>query len=349
MLGNLNDRTFVEIFNSNTLKEIRHSIKQGVPHRYCLNCVQAEKYGKSERHWHNSVNSEFDVLSADLDSHIPTLIDVRWNTTCNLSCNYCGEMCSSKWAALKQIPIKSSTRSYYQEVCDYISDHAESVREVALVGGEPLLLPENDRLLDVLPDDCIVTVITNTSVDFEKNSVAKKLQKRNKVGWSLSFDNIEKQFEYVRHGGNWNQLINNLNLIKQQCDQGQHWAGIHAVYNIYNCTNLVKLTEFARSYGFNIHWQTLYQPKWLAPQWLGTKTIFLAHQEITRLLSLNICTHEEQMFFNQVLETLTANKTDLSNMFTKHIDQIENKYHKDQLGQFEALWPELKFLLDNHE
>jgi MoaA/NifB/PqqE/SkfB family radical SAM enzyme len=349
MLGNLNDRTFVEIFNSNTLKEIRHSIKQGVPHRYCLNCVQAEKYGKSERHWHNSVNSEFDVLSADLDSHIPTLIDVRWNTTCNLSCNYCGELCSSKWAALKQIPIKSSTRSYYQEVCDYISNHAESVREVALVGGEPLLLPENDRLLDVLPDNCIVTVITNTSVDFEKNSVAKKLQKRNKVGWSLSFDNIDKQFEYVRHGGNWNQLINNLNLIKQQCDQGQHWAGIHAVYNVYNCTRLIEFTELARKYGFEIYWQTLFQPNYLDPQHLGSRTVYRAHKEIDRLLESNLCTATEQLFFQQVIQNLKTHQIDLTHQFRQHINDIENKYHKDQKGQFEILWPELKFLLGTNE
>jgi len=349
MLGNLNDRSIVEILNSTALKEIRDSIRQGQPHRYCINCVQAEKYGSSERDWHNSVNHDFDATAASLDEHIPTLVDVRWNTTCNLSCNYCGEKCSSKWAALKQISIKSSTRNYFLEVCDYLEQHKSAIREVALVGGEPLLLPENDRLLEVLPDNCTVTVITNVSVDFETNSIAQKLQQRQHVGWSLSFDNIGKKFEYVRHGASWELLNKNLGLIKQQCATGQHWAGIHAVYNVYNCTRLVEFTEFARQHGFAIQWQTLFQPDYLDPQHLGAKTIHAARQEIDHLLSVNICNASEQQFFQQVLNTLKPHKIDLVAKFQQHTWEIENKYHVDQKGQFEQLWPELKFLLDPNE
>lgn len=314
-----------------------------------MNCLQAEKYGQSERHWHNSVNNDFDVLSANLDSYIPTLIDVRWNTTCNLSCNYCGEKCSSKWAALKHIPIKSHTRSYYQEVCEYISIHAGSVREVALVGGEPLLIPENERLLDVLPKNCTVTVITNVSVDFDKNQVAKKLQQRTNVGWSLSFDNIGDKFNYVRHGGNWELLKSNLSTVKQLCESGQHWAGIHAVYNLYNCTSLIELTEFARSNKFTIHWQTLFQPSYLDPQHLGAKTVYRAHTEIERLLESTLCLPSEEQFFRQVLQNLKVHRDDQTKQFQSHIGQIENKYHVDQKGQFAKLWPELKHLLNNHE
>jgi sulfatase maturation enzyme AslB (radical SAM superfamily) len=311
--------------------------------------VQAEKYGSSERDWHNSVNYDFDIAAASLDEHVPTLVDVRWNTTCNLSCNYCGEKCSSKWAALKQIPIKSSTRNYFLEVCDYLEQHRTAIREVALVGGEPLLLPENDRLLEVLHNKCNVTVITNASVDFNTNSIAQKLQQRQHVGWSLSFDNIGKKFEYVRHGASWELLNKNLTQIKQQCVTGHHWAGIHAVYNLYNCTRLVEFTEFARQYRFTIRWQTLFQPNYLDPQHLGAKTVYAARQEIDYLLSMNICEPSEQQFFQQVLNTLKPHKIDLVTKFQQHIWEIENKYHKDQTGQFEQLWPELKFLLDPDE
>jgi organic radical activating enzyme len=349
MLGNLNDRTITEILNSSTLQEIRQSIKNGEPHRYCINCVQAEKYGDSERQWHNSVNSDFDPQSAQLNEHVPTLIDVRWNTTCNLSCNYCGEKCSSKWAALKQIPIKSHTRSYFEEVCNYIAEHSTAIREVALVGGEPLLLPENDRLLQVLPNNCTVTVITNASVNFEKNPIAQRLQNRQRVGWSLSFDNTHEKFEYVRHGASWTQLTNNLEKIQQLCTTNQHWAGIHAVYNIYNCTRLLEITELARKYKFVIRWQTLFQPSYLDPQHLGSRTVYRAHREIDQLLESGLCVESEQRFFETVLKNLKTHQTDFTNQFRQHICEIEHKYHKDQMGQFEKLWPELKFLLNNHE
>ena len=200
MLGNLNDDTIQEILFGPVMQEIRQSIRQGQPHAYCYNCVQAERYGRSERDWHNSVSPEFDAATAGDLEHVPVLIDVRWNITCNLSCNYCGDKCSSKWAALRHIPFRSGARPYYEQVCDYLDQHHDHIREVALVGGEPLLLPENERLLDVIPDDCIVTLITNASVDLDANRIFHKLQKRTRVGWSLSFDNVGERFEYVRHG-----------------------------------------------------------------------------------------------------------------------------------------------------
>ena len=213
MLGNLNTSTIQEILHGPVMQEIRQSIRAGIPHKYCYNCVQAERYGRSERDWHNNVSPEFDCQQATDLEHIPTLIDVRWNTTCNLSCNYCAEACSSKWASLKGIPVKSGARPYYNDVCDYLEQHKDNIREVALVGGEPLLLPENERLLDVIPTDCVVTLITNASVNLDNNKIFTKLSQRSRVGWSLSFDNIGDRFEYVRHGSCWNTFNENLELL----------------------------------------------------------------------------------------------------------------------------------------
>jgi MoaA/NifB/PqqE/SkfB family radical SAM enzyme len=340
MLGNLNSQSIEQILHSDAMQQIRQSIQRGEPHAYCYNCVQAERYGRSERDWHNSVSPEFDPITADNTEHRPTLIDVRWNTTCNLSCNYCAEACSSKWAALKQMSVASGARPYYEAVCDYLEQHHEHIREVALVGGEPLLLPENDRLLDVIPADCVVTLITNASVELDNNRIFKKLALRNKVGWSLSFDNIGDRFEYVRHGGNWALLLKNLDTIQQLMSKQSHWGGIHAVYNIYNATNLRELTDFARHRGLAIHWQSLYQPECLDPSNLGADIAAMAQNEIKKLLSQNICLPAEQQFFETVLQTLQT-KQDLRPQLRKHTEQIEQQYHPDTQGQFQQLWPEI--------
>jgi MoaA/NifB/PqqE/SkfB family radical SAM enzyme len=342
MLGNLNEHTIVEILQSPVMQEIRQTISQGKPHVYCYNCVQAERYGRSERDWHNSVSPEFNCQTASNIEHVPTLIDVRWNTTCNLSCNYCAEACSSKWANLKGIPVRSGTRPYYEQVCDYLEQHRPYIREVALVGGEPLLLPENNRLLDVIPDDCIVTLITNASVDFTTNTIFKKLSQRTRVGWSLSFDNVGARFEYVRHGASWSLLRKNLDLLKPLMDTGAHWGGIHAVYNVYNATRLTELTEFARAQNLTIHWQSLYQPECLDPARLGLPILQLALDEISKLLSMNICLDNERDFFQTVQSGLIV-RDNLTAQFQQHIYDIETQYHADQLGQFLLLWPELEF------
>ena len=340
MLGNLNENTIEEILHGPIMLEIRQSIRAGQPHVYCYNCVQAERYGRSERDWHNSVNHDFDCSTARDEDYVPTLIDVRWNITCNLSCNYCGDKCSSRWAALKQIPFRSGARPYYTQVCDFLAQHQTHIREVALVGGEPLLLPENERLLDILPPDCIVTLITNVSVDFDRNAIVKKLQQRNRVGWSMSFDNIAARFEYVRHGSNWHQLLHNLDIIRDLMQHQGHWGGIHAVYNIYNATRLIEFHQFARQMGFTIHWQSLYQPECLDPARLGSNVCDAARNEIMHLFDLDLCLDSEKTFFNHVLQSLEP-KQDLRSEFMRHIKEIETVYHRDQFGKFRDLWPEL--------
>lgn len=350
MLGNLNDHSIEEILNSKLMKEIRSSLAQGQPHEYCSNCVRAERFGAdSERQWHNNVNPGFDYATAGDQYHYPVIVDVRWNTTCNLSCNYCGEACSSKWASIKGIPFKSGARPYYEAVCDFIEQHYEHIHEVALVGGEPLLLPENERLLDVIPKDSIVTLITNLSVDLENNKIFRKLRDRSKVGWSMSFDNIGDRLEYVRHGSSWQQIKHNLSIIKDlMATQGQ-WGGIHAVYNIYNATRICELREFAEEAKTTVLWQNLFQPEYLDPFLHSASVAKPASEEIERFYALGIATPAERQFFDQALITYQSkledhkvNKIDVA--FWKHIYDNENKYHRNKEGEFVKLWPELAHL-----
>jgi MoaA/NifB/PqqE/SkfB family radical SAM enzyme len=346
MLGNLNNNTIEEILHGPVMQEIRQSIRRGEPHAYCYNCVQAERYGRSERAWHNDVSPEFDPSSAGDTEHVPTLIDVRWNITCNLSCNYCGDKCSSKWAGLKHIPFRSGARPYYEQVCDYLEQHRDSIREVALVGGEPLLLPENERLLDVIPQDCIVTLITNMSVGLENNRIFQKLAQRKRVGWSMSFDNIGERFEYVRHGGRWDQLEHNIGLIKQLFAQGQ-WGGVHAVYNLYNATRLTEFVDWAKGLGIDTHWQSLYQPECLDPLRLGKSVQDLAAAEIKQVLARSDLTGSERGFFEQAQQNYVSvgHQDVLTPQLVQHVHDMEMVYHTDQQGAFVKLWPELAHLV----
>jgi len=350
LLGNLNTARIDQILNSQPMIEIRASIAQGTPHKYCSNCVQAERLGaNSERHWHNSVNPGFDYHTAGNQYHYPVIVDVRWNTTCNLSCNYCGETCSSKWASIKNISFRSGARPYYNSVCDFIEQHHEHIHEVALVGGEPLLLPENERLLDVIPQGAIVTLITNLSVDLETNKIFKKLKDRNRVGWSMSFDNTGQRLEYVRHGAKWHQIKQNLYIIKDLMNTQGHWGGIHAVYNIYNATRICELIQFAKDTGNTVLWQSLFQPQYLDPFQHGAEVAAVAINEIEKFYSMGVASDIERRFFDSALAAyhnrLSVNKVSQIDFdFWRHIQDNETTYHPDKAGEFQRLWPELAFL-----
>ena len=345
MLGNLNDKGIEEILNGSELQEIRSVLAQGKQHPYCVNCTDRESKGAdSERTWQNKVNEDFNHVNAGLDYEYPTLIDVRWNSTCNLSCNYCSPMDSSKWAALKHIPVSSNTRHYYTDVCDFIEQNHHHVREVALVGGEPLLLPENERLLDVIPNDCVVTVITNLNNPLENNRVFRKLADRSNVGWSISFDNIEERFEYVRYGADWNLMLKNLDIVQNLMQTKKQWGGIHAVYNLYNATRLVEFKQFATSRGLSIKWQNLSGPLELDPRNHGSEIAQLSAIEIERAFAICTIDSEERDLFESALNTYRSRVETNPTMIKKlqeFVDQIETKYHIDRIGDFARLWPEL--------
>jgi len=345
MLGNLNSQSIEQVLNSDLMTEIRASLAQGQAHNYCSNCVRAERFGAdSERQWHNNVNPDFDYAAAGDQYHYPVIVDVRWNTTCNFSCNYCDPSASSKWAQLKQVPFKSGTRPYYEQVCDFLEQHHAHIHEVALVGGEPLLLPENERLLDVIPETAIVTLITNLNVDLQNNKIFRKLAQRNRVGWSMSFDNIGDRFEYVRYGGDWGMLQENLKTIQHLMQSQGQWGGVHAVYSIYNATRLCEFRQFVESAGATVLWQNLFQPLYLDPFLHGPRVAELAATEIERFYSIGIATPAEQQFFDQALSNyraITNERVGTTRQFQQHIQDIETRYHPDTLGQFEQLWPEI--------
>ena len=346
MLGNLNSQGIKQILNSDLMAEIRTSLSQGQAHDYCSNCVRAERFGAdSERAWHNNVNSEFDYAAAGDQYHYPVIVDVRWNTTCNFSCNYCDPSSSSKWAQLKQVPFKSGSRPYYEQVCDFLEQHHDHIHEVALVGGEPLLLPENERLLDVIPESAIVTLITNLNVDLQRNRIFRKLSERKRVGWSMSFDNISDRFEYVRYGGSWAMLQENLKIIQGLMQSQGQWGGVHAVYSIYNATRLVEFRQFTESAGATVLWQNLFQPEYLDPFLHGPGVAKLAAAEIEKFYATNMATTAERVFFDQALDNyraVTNSQPQITQQFKQHIHDIETKYHPDALGGFERLWPEIQ-------
>jgi len=345
MLGNLNSQSIQQVLNSNLMTEIRTSLAQGQAHDYCSNCVRAERFGAdSERQWHNNVNPNFDYAAAGDQYHYPVIVDVRWNTTCNFSCNYCDPSASSKWAQLKRVSFKSGTRPYYEQVCDFLEQHHAHIHEVALVGGEPLLLPENERLLDVIPESAIVTLITNLNVNLQSNRIFRKLAERKRVGWSMSFDNIADRFEYVRHGGSWTVLQENLKTIQGLMQSQGQWGGVHAVYSIYNATRLVEFRQFVESAGATVLWQNLFQPEYLDPFLHGPKIAELAAQEIEHFYATGIATPTECQFFDQALSkynSIVDVQPNIVKKFKKHIHDIETKYHPNTAGQFQQLWPEL--------
>ena len=161
----------------------------------------------------------------------------------------------------------------------------------------------------------------------------------------MSFDNIDQRFEYVRHGGSWPVLQENLKTIQALMKSQGQWGGVHAVYNIYNATRLVEFRQFVESAGATVLWQNLFQPEYLDPFLHGPAVAELAAAEIERFYASGIATPAEQQFFDQALSNyraVTKEKRNITQQFKQHIHVNETQYHPDTQGQFAQLWPELQ-------
>jgi radical SAM protein with 4Fe4S-binding SPASM domain len=346
-LGNLNKHTIQDVIYSDKLNEVRDLMKQGILHpEYCSSCIEVEKAGDSERMWHNRINQDFDPITANNSDFIPKLVDVRWNTTCNLSCKYCDSFCSSKWASLKKEYVDTGLKNYYLNIVNFIKKHKHNIKELALVGGEPLLLKENVALLQEIPDTCLVTIISNCSIDLENNKVFDELKKRKNVSWSISFDNIGERLEYVRHGVKSDNFDKNLKCITDLVQTNKQSASIHAVYNIYSCTRLCELREYANTHNLNINWQILYHPGYLSPANHCREVKELAINEIEKYIKRYLCKNNHPQL-QQILSNLKNNinnSSDAQKEFIRHTEKMEKKYHSKYPKTFAMLWPELSML-----
>jgi MoaA/NifB/PqqE/SkfB family radical SAM enzyme len=82
------------------------------------------------------------------------------------------------------------------------------------------------------------------------------------VVWDISFETVEEKFEYVRHGGSWDLIINNIRYLQDAVkDKPGHLVGVTGVYSVYNALNLSAVHQYFKDNNLpNIRWNELHHP-----------------------------------------------------------------------------------------
>jgi MoaA/NifB/PqqE/SkfB family radical SAM enzyme len=236
-LGNLNQESISNILQNEQLSKIQETMLDGEPDvENCQGCLNYES------------TSGLASLRQHYLKYYPTIVpgevifnslDIRWNNTCNLSCLYCTPGFSSTWADKLNIANNSPVKNYQDDLLEFILDRADNIKEIMLVGGEPMLMKQNYQLLKKLPMSTRISILTNLSYDLERLPCITDLLNRPKenIFWNVSVENINKQFEYVRNGSNWNQLKTNIKFL------GQHWNNQITVNMVYSMFSAFELPE----------------------------------------------------------------------------------------------------------
>lgn len=246
VLGNLQTKSIQEIVEGDALRNIQAQMRTGASHPNCASCIEQEQHSNhASLRQHYQKHYPYD--SEDLQLQC---LDIRWNNRCNLACQYCGPQLSSTWQKRLGQTRNSARNAYQDSLLEWILERAHHVREIMLVGGEPMLMAQNHQLIERLPEQCQISIITNLSYRLDTIRCWDNLAARpaDRVIWNVSGENTGERFEYVRNGANWHTVEQNLQTLVKQ------WPTtvcVPMVYSIYNAFDLLKNVQSYVQLGVN--------------------------------------------------------------------------------------------------
>ena len=240
----LNADNFFNFHNTGIKVQDRQNMLEGKwPEKNCSYCKTVEDVkGVSDRMRHLSIpysippELEHDHNAVNIS---PTLLEVYFNNTCNLSCLYCSPSLSSSIQAENQthgefkqgqVWLKNND-SHFKDLVPYFwqwfAVKFSTISRFHVLGGEPFYQKEFEKLLDMIDQypnpECILNVVTNLSTSTERLTqfvekfksllVQKKLKR---IDITCSIDCWGPQQEYVRWGLNLVEWEKNFTYLLLQ-------------------------------------------------------------------------------------------------------------------------------------
>jgi len=253
VLGNIRNTSLSQILNGEVANEIKNTLLNDNPH---VNCVVCQEFNSDYDTWlrghYNDLSKSLDI---DYDSFKFVLagVDLRWSNTCNFKCVYCEPKFSNGIERELNITFSNGDAGN-QAVLDFVLANQSNIKEIYLAGGEPLLMKENRQFLEQFTNfNTKLRINTNLSNINEKNSILSMITKFKDVLWTVSVENIELRYEYTRYGGNWQQFLQNLKIIKNL----NHTIRFNLVYFIGNALTFADDFNFLKTLIPNCEFSTV--------------------------------------------------------------------------------------------
>ena len=252
-IGDIKHDTIQDVLLGSTNALAQQNIVNNQPVSTCHTCYDLERD-----------KSGFDIISDRIfyirelkkvptDTYQPgnfdlQTVDVRWTNLCNFSCVYCSPEFSSKWSAELEEYFDTPTDDQKQQFKKYIFENAHKLKHVYLAGGEPLLMKENEELLDLLKSiNPEVNLRINTNLSKVHTRVFEKICEFKNVHWTVSVETIEEEFEYIRHGGRWTDFLDNLDTIRKL----DHRISFNMLHFLLNYQSVFGCVDFLQKSGFH--------------------------------------------------------------------------------------------------
>lgn len=249
-IGNISDQPIEQIVTGPTNLARQQAIMDQQPVASCQPCYDLER-GKtkfdivSDRVFYIRELKTVPLSTYEVDNFDLQTVDIRWSNLCNFACVYCSPEYSSKWAAELKTVVPTPSPEQLENFQEYIYKNAHKLKHVYLAGGEPLLIKENLELLQRLNPDVQLRVNTNLSkVD---SKIFDAICNFKNVHWTVSVEAVEKEFEYIRYGGVWQDFLENLTTIRQF----DHKISFNMLHLLLNYLSIFDCVDYLSDLGFH--------------------------------------------------------------------------------------------------
>jgi MoaA/NifB/PqqE/SkfB family radical SAM enzyme len=228
------DKPIGNIWASQELEDLRTSFHANKKTTTCTRCWREEDQGKQSARKLNLVNYGYrDNLVGLVNGGYktgPQQINLRVGNLCNLRCRTCVSMSSVTYAIEgRHYELKNNLNkteyTRYPDVFEFSDKQIDEIfavsgnlKRLEFYGGEPLLDKPTMRLLQLLIDNGQskdITLFYNTNAVTKPTKKHVELWKNFKnLEFNLSIDGIKEQFTYIRHPGNWETVLENINYLR---------------------------------------------------------------------------------------------------------------------------------------
>jgi radical SAM protein with 4Fe4S-binding SPASM domain len=315
--GNISD--FSTWWNKD-LKILRDQFIQGKKDTGCLHCDKKEKMFKNaqgHRHYQNQKSIYPLEFYSKRETHSIEQLEIRFGNYCNLKCIMCGEYASSSIGSeylkhqskYNNINVFMSTEPVgrwweNEQSLANLKDMLPSIRECSFSGGEPLIVPELLKILDLLDPNCKLIFISN--LNKVSDALLEKLTRFKSVTLRVSCEGINEHNDYVRFGSKWDTIQNNILRLKQH---NNITVTINHVLQHTSIFALPALLEWCQENSLNISLGLVYENSYPGPGVLGINSAHSGDVEkfktwlLTARPNPQLTTWTEHYVYNPVLNT----------------------------------------------
>lgn len=253
-IGNIKDDSIEQILAGEKNSKIKREMLVDAKPASCAGCHRAEQGAKgitdvmSSRLYYLRQLKKVPMDTYDsIENFDLRHVDLRWQNTCNFACVYCDPIFSSKWESELGVHAPRPDDDEYVRMKNFVLDNAHKLENIYLAGGEPMLMTENEELLEKLLDcNHSVELRVNTNLSNTRTRIFDLIRQFPNVHWTLSVESMNEEFEYIRYGGKWNEFLNNLDTISGL----GHRITFNMLWFILNHRSLFDTVDFFSDRGF---------------------------------------------------------------------------------------------------